>query len=304
MESVFEKCWIIGAGAIGSVLAAAMHQQGKIDTCLVGQSPHARAIQENGLVFKIHNESTYQIKIPSITPQEVPFLNERHLVLLTQKVPALVDTAAWLRSRCQNETGIIALQNGIGVEQLIDKTLGRTVDRGLTFFGANSHRPGEVQYYPGKIRLRPSAVTQAFAKLMEDGSVPCKLSTDFKTTEWMKLAINCIANPLAGILGINNRRITQAVLDPAKAAILKEVCEVALAEGVRIHITTQDINRYLDMDNTPSLQADLERNFPTEIDFLNGAVVHLAKKHGILTPANSVVVSLVKFLERGTALAK
>ena len=155
MESVFEKCWIIGAGAIGSVLAAAMHQQGKIDTCLVGQSPHARAIHENGLVFKIHNESTCQIKITSITPQQVPFLNERHLVLLTQKVPALVDTAAWLRSRCQNETGIIALQNGIGVEQLIDKTLGRTVDRGLTFFGANSQYSGEWIGYAVNSQFHP-----------------------------------------------------------------------------------------------------------------------------------------------------
>jgi 2-dehydropantoate 2-reductase len=300
MERVFESCWIIGVGAIGSVLAAAMAQQGRIDTFLVGQSAHARAIRENGLEFRIHNESASHIQIPTITPQEVPFLNERHLVLLTQKVPALADTAVWLRSCSQKGTGIIALQNGIGVEQFIAKTFGRAVDRGLIFFGANSQQPGEVQYYPGKIRLRPSAVTQAFAKLMEDGLVPCQLSSDFRTTEWWKLAINCIANPLAGILGINNRRITQAVLDPAKEAILKEVCEVALAESVSIDVTAQDINRYLAMDNTPSLQADLERHYPTEIDFLNGAVVRLAKKHGIFTPANSLVVSLVKFLEQHT----
>jgi 2-dehydropantoate 2-reductase len=224
-------------------------------------------------------------------------MNERHFVLFSKST----GSGGY---RSQDGTGIIALQNGMGVEELIEKTLGRTVDRGLTFFGANSHRPGEVRYYPGKIRLRPSAVTQAFAKLMEENPVACKLSSDFRTTEWMKLAINCIANPLAGILGINNRDITQAVLDPVKEAILKEVCEVASAEGITINITAQDINRYLDMDNTPSLQADLARNHPTEIDFLNGAVLRLAAKHGIVVPANSLVVSLVKFLEQGNTLAQ
>jgi 2-dehydropantoate 2-reductase len=138
---------------------------------------------------------------------------------------------------------------------------------------------------------------EAFTALMEGSRIPCELSADFKKTEWVKLAINCVANPLAGILSTNNRQITHQILDPVKEAILTEVRGVALAEGVAIEITVQDINRYLDQDKTPSLRTDLERNLPTEVDVLNGTIVRLGKKHGVPTPANSLLLSLVRFLE-------
>jgi len=35
----------------------------------------------------------------------------------------------------------------------------------------------------------------------------------------------------------------------------------------------------------------------TEIDFLNGKVVEIGRRHGIPTPANEVITSLIKFLE-------
>lgn len=293
----FERCWIIGAGAVGSVLAAVLCLAGKRETYLVGQSPHARAVREKGLIFQVNAGESHHVKIITVSPLEVPLLKAHDLVLLTQKLPGLEATAAWLRTQCLRETGIIALQNGIGFEELLIKNLGRPVDRGLVFFGANTSIPGRVHYFPGRIRLRPSEVTEAFASIMEGSLLPCELSADFNKSKWQKLAVNCVANPLAGILGANNRQIIGPVLDMAKEAILDEVREVALAEGVSIRTTAKDINRYLDSDNTPSLRPDLERKFLTEIDFLNGAVVRLGEKNGISTPVNALLVSLVKFLE-------
>jgi 2-dehydropantoate 2-reductase len=57
------------------------------------------------------------------------------------------------------------------------------------------------------------------------------------------------------------------------------------------------MNRYLGRDNVPSLKADLDRGMPTEIEVLNGAVIRLGKRHGISTPINRLLVSMVKFLE-------
>ena len=47
-----ERCWIVGAGAVGSVLAAILHQSQTIETYLVGSSVHAKEVQKNGLSFK------------------------------------------------------------------------------------------------------------------------------------------------------------------------------------------------------------------------------------------------------------
>jgi 2-dehydropantoate 2-reductase len=43
---------------------------------------------------------------------------------------------------------------------------------------------------------------------------------------------------------------------------------------------------------------DLVLKRKTEIDFLNGEIVSLARKHGILAPVNQRIVSLVKDAEQ------
>jgi 2-dehydropantoate 2-reductase len=270
---------------------------GKTETYLLGESPHAKVIKEQGLSFQIDSGPSTSVKIAALSSNEIHSLKDQDLVLLAQKLRSLKVTATCLRSRCTDKTGIITLQNGIGPEQVLVETLGRPVDRGLIFFGANSPAPGEVRYFPGRIRLRRSPVTEGFALLMEGTRIPCEVSNDFAETEWMKLAINCVANPLAGILGANNRQLTHQILNPIKEAILTEIRKVALAEGVAMEMKVKDINKYLNQDNTPSLRTDLERKAVTEVDVLNGAVVRLGEKHGISTPANSLLLSLIKFLE-------
>lgn len=292
-----ERCWIVGAGAVGSVLAAILHQNQTIETYLVGSSVHAKEVQKNGLLFQTADHKPSNVPVRVIPPAEVPTLEERDIVLMTIKVPLLDRTLLWLRSKCGPEVGVIALQNGIGPEEIIAHGLDRPVDRGLLFFGANSLSPGKVRYFPGTIYLRPSAVTESLCNLLEGSTVKCRLAKNFREMEWFKLSINCIANPFAGILKAGNRRIAQEVLNPAKELVLSEVRQVAKAEGVNIDITVKEMNRYLDHDNVPSLKADLDRGMPTEIEVLNGAVVRLGKRHGISTPANSLLVSMVKYLE-------
>ena len=45
-----------------------------------------------------------------------------------------------------------------------------------------------------------------------------------------------------------------------------------------------------------STAQDLARGKPTEIDYLNGYVCRLGQKHGIPTPANHALLTLVKLL--------
>ena len=294
----YERCWIIGAGAVGSVLAVILHQSQKIETYLVGRSVHVKEIRKNGLDFQILNNKPLNVPIRAISPDQVPSLKKRDIVLMTVKVPSLDRTFLWLRPKCGPEVGIIALQNGIGPEEIIARGLNRPVDRGLVFFGANGLSPGKVRYFPGTIHFRPSAITEALCNLLEGSSIKCRLAMNFEEMEWFKLAINCIANPFSGILNVGNRQIAKDILNPAKELVLSEVHQVAQAEGVAIDVTVKDINRYLDHDNVPSLNTDLKRGMPTEIDVINGAVIRLGKIHGIPTPANEILVSMVKFLEQ------
>jgi 2-dehydropantoate 2-reductase len=47
-----------------------------------------------------------------------------------------------------------------------------------------------------------------------------------------------------------------------------------------------------------SLQQDLQRRKPTEVDYVNGEIVRLAESLGTTAPASAMVVGLVRELER------
>jgi 2-dehydropantoate 2-reductase len=50
--------------------------------------------------------------------------------------------------------------------------------------------------------------------------------------------------------------------------------------------------------NTSSMLQDLRAGRPTEIEWINGAIVQLAAHHGIEVPCNRLLVELVRWLER------
>jgi 2-dehydropantoate 2-reductase len=52
--------------------------------------------------------------------------------------------------------------------------------------------------------------------------------------------------------------------------------------------------------NVASMRQDLLKRKPTEIDFMNGAVVALGRQHGIDCPVNAALVAIVKAIERAS----
>jgi 2-dehydropantoate 2-reductase len=203
--------------------------------------------------------------------------------------------AAWLKEKAGKDSTIQALQNGIMVAKAWEDLLQRPVDRGLAFYGANSPEPGRVTCYEGALRFRYSERTEDLCQLFAGLNLRCRVKNDFDTFVWIKLAINCLANPLAGILGANNRALGGDVLNPAKKAILQEVLAVAQSQGVLLDLTVDKINGYLSGENVPSLRTDLVRGRPTEIEYLNGAVARLGREKGIPCPANELISSLVRY---------
>merc|ERR1719391_1773211 len=82
---------------------------------------------------------------------------------------------------------------------------------------------------------------------------------------------------------------------------VREGLAVAAAEGVDIpseeadHILQKVIASR--QENKTSMCVDVLKKRQSEVDFINGRVVALAKKHGINTPVNTAMVFFVKALE-------
>ena len=95
------------------------------------------------------------------------------------------------------------------------------------------------------------------------------------------------------------------LLSFSRKSPLGEVFAVAKAHDVLLSWETpEDYLTYLRDTQMPvskahhsSMYQDLKRGRPTEIDFMNGAIVAFGSEWGIATPVNQTLTDLIKFRE-------
>ena len=292
-----KRVWVVGAGAVGSALAALLYKGQKAEAFLVGASPHWEQVRAKGLRFEAVGQPEEVLPLATRAWDELPALGEEDLVLLAGKATDLPVVAQKLSPKLGPEATVVALQNGLGMRDLVGRLLGRPAEAGVVYFGARSAEAGRSTYFNvGRLELSSPEIAATLAELFPYEYLRCWEVADYRKSEWGKLAINCLANPLAGLLQANNNGLISPVLDPAKQLLLDEVKAVARAEGVEVELTVEAFNKALRGDNIPSMRTDIDRGRASEIDFINGAIVELAAKHGLAAPANQLVTSLIKYL--------
>jgi len=88
-------------------------------------------------------------------------------------------------------------------------------------------------------------------------------------------------------------------LRPLARGLVEEVVQVARLEGqildaeetlAKVEASMQQTSR-----NTSSMLQDVQAGRQTEIDWISGAVVQLAEKHGLEVPLNRMLRDLVRF---------
>ncbi len=146
-------------------------------------------------------------------------------------------------------------------------------------------------------RTQQEKVIQCLAEALPTVS----FSENINTKQWLKLAINCVINPITAINNIANGAIVHTQFQQQIAMILKEVVLIAEHDGV-LFDHQQLIARVLTVakntaDNCSSMRSDILQQRRTEIDDINGYVVNLAKRLNITLVENERLVREIKALE-------
>jgi 2-dehydropantoate 2-reductase len=134
-----------------------------------------------------------------------------------------------------------------------------------------------------------------------DAALPkVKYHKEIKQKQWLKLAINCVINPLTALNNINNGEINNAVYAKNTIALLEEVITVAGAEGLELNLgelkkTVEKVVQATAI-NSSSMRCDILANRKSEIDYINGYIHRLGIKHNIATPENTKMWQQVKSL--------
>jgi 2-dehydropantoate 2-reductase len=287
---------VLGAGAIGSLYGAKLAR--KNDVTLIGRPAHVHAIQQNGLY--IEGIETQTVRVRAAT--RVEELGPNALILLTTKVPATAEAIKSIARLVHDDTTIIALQNGLNSDAIAREALEGhgVVLRGITQFGAIFERPGTIRYMAnGYTLLEEHERSARIADTLNAAGLECRISNNITTEIWRKLVFNCVVNPITTIIGGQVGEIVDPRLNRLKQLVIDECVAVAAAEGVSLETNPMaEIDAtYAGSRNIVSMQQDLLRGRPTEIDYLNGAVVTLGARHGFQCPVNDGLIKIIKGME-------
>lgn len=288
------KIIILGAGGIGSVVGALLSRNNYVE--LIGRKEHVDSINNGGLkiggcVNEIFNVKAYQ---------KMEILDADDLIILTTKAQDIKEALEPVKHMIRKNNIILALQNGYGNEDLIRSIVDCEVIRGVITTATNFIKPGEVECnYFGDIYIENSKSSQKIKELIDNMPINISIDHNIKERIWMKLIFNCVFNPLTAVLKVKNKEILK-LMDIVEK-IIDETISVAGKEGI---IIDKDdlIKRITDVvntsgNNTSSMLQDIKKAKKTEIEFLNGKIIDLAKKHGLKVPYNEILYGLVCFLE-------
>lgn len=315
------KVAVIGAGAVGGLLAALLDRAGH-EVVVTARGEHLAAIRADGIVL----DGGYGSHVARVAAAETLPAGPFDLVLLATKAQD-ADTALRANLAGVGTAPLLVVQNGLGGIRVAREVLPDTpLLGGLALFATSFLSPGRITVTAalplvlGAADGTPRAVLDRVAAVLRE-ALPIEVVESLEGAQWTKLLVNHV-NALPAITGLSvQQTVADAALRRVLAGSLRETVGIANRLGIRFSglqgipgwilpwlgrgplAIAASLPRLLarrmgDVPNPGSTLQSLRRGQLTEIDFLNGAVVRVAGEHGLPAPINAGIVALVHEVER------
>ena len=314
------KIAIFGAGAIGGLLGARLHQAGA-DVTFIARGPHLAAMQSDGVTLISDGQSTTVRPRCTADPADA---GEQDYVFVTLKAHSLPAAAPQIASLMGSQSTLVTGINGVPYWYFYaldspwrDRRI-ESVDPGgivwrtlppqqvvgcVVYPAAEVIRPGVIEHtYGDRFSLGEpdgarSPRAETLSAIMLQAGFKAPVRPRIRDELWVKLWGNLAFNPLSALTSSTLDRLAgEPDLRATVRTMMREAQLVGEALGVRFAI---DVEKRIDgagevgAHKTSMLQ-DLERGRPREIDALLGAVVELGELTGQPTPLCGSVLALVR----------
>ena len=299
------KILFAGAGALGSRFGYMLFKNGEDVTFVDLWKEHVENITNNGLRVIIDDKELGYYNIPTYYPYDVE--GEYDVIFVATKSMQLRNMLAKVKHLMHENTKIICILNGLGhVDTLKEFVKEENILIGVTVWTSGLGGPGVLKAYgSGKTEIKQVKeenleATKALIDRLNKAGLNMKYSDNTFQSIWHKAGLNCVLNTYCTLIDCNigeygsyeqNLELTRAVLN--------EVTEVGRAEGVDVlqEVIEKNIENCFDPNTAglhyPSLYQDMKNGRLKEIDYLNGAISKLGKKHNILTPVCDAVTLMI-----------
>ncbi|MDB5363142.1 MAG: hypothetical protein JWO51_4439 [Rhodospirillales bacterium] len=303
---------IVGAGAVGSVIAGYLLARGEHEVSLLARGPHLDAIQQRGLLVVTNDRHLHSRPPASDDPAR---LGPQDVVLITVKAHALPALAPTLGPLLGPDSLVVSAQNGVpwwyfyGTDGPEADTPLETVDPGgavwrslgperaigcVINIPAAITEPG-VAHHAGRLRLHLGAprsgdhasALAAIVGAIDRSGVECLLTDRIRHEVWAKLLLNNASGTVSVLTGgtMGQMRSEPALLGTL-ARLMRECLAVAHAWGIEVE---DDIDAELARGVTAphhktSMLQDYEAGRPLELDPIVTAVIELARRRRVPVP--------------------
>ena len=324
------KVCVIGAGAIGGLLAAKLARAGE-DVSVVARGAHLAAIASSGLTL-IEERARTVAKVEA--SDRIADFGEQDLIILGMKAHQVAAVVGDLPAIMGPRTAVLTAQNGIpwwyffkhgGPHEgarlesvdpggVIADHL--PIDRVLTsvvYPAAEIERPGVIRHIEGnRFSLaeidgskseRILRVSEAFTR----AGFKAPVVGDVRAEIWTKLWGNLSFNPISALTHATLVDICEFAPTRALAAnMMREAQAIGEALGVRFRISLEQ--RIAGAESVgahkTSMLQDIEAGRAIEADALLGSVIELGVLVGVATPRLDAIYAAVKLLGETLARAK
>lgn len=314
------KICIYGAGAIGCYIGGRLQAAGS-DVCLIGRARIAEQLCQHGLSLSDYRDQRWHLE-PSIIrfSTDAAVAASADLVLVTVKSAATAAAGAELAELLKPNALVISFQNGLGNTEVLHQALPHhTVLEGMVPFNVVHDGHTFHQGSEGELEVREHAGLYAFLDDFKRAGLPLIEHFDMLPIQWAKLllnlnnSINALANlPLKTELSqldyrrclalaqrealvlLRTAKIQPAKLTPIPAHWIPRLLNVPDILFTRLGAKMLTI----DPQARSSMSDDLAAGRLTEVDWINGEVVRLAKQLGRDAPVNARLMELVHRAER------
>ncbi|TSC25087.1 2-dehydropantoate 2-reductase [Corallococcus sp. Z5C101001] len=313
---------VFGAGSIGCYVGGRLAATGAA-VRFVGRERVVEEVRAHGL--HLTDWRGADLKVPAAEVRigtEPEALATADLVLVTVKSAATEEAGRTLASWLKPGASVISFQNGLHNAEVLRGLLpGRTVLTGMVPFNvAAQGRGGFHAGSEGTLEVARHAALAPFLEAFARAGLPLKQHADILAVQWAKLlfnlnnALNALADlPLKQEL---SQRAWRRCLALAQAEALAVLDRVGVRPAKLTPLPTHWVPALLKLPDAvfavlakkmlaidpkarSSMWDDLHAGRKTEVDFLNGEVVQLARTQGLSAPVNARLVALIREAERG-----
>ncbi len=291
------KYTVIGAGAMGYRYGLLLHEKAGLDVDFIDTwEPNIDAVRRQGGVYVSRDhQGRHLVPITLSTPEDYQGNPDVWIVFVKQM--QLADVLKRCAHLFRPSQYVFSAMNGMGhVEKLQKYFADDRIVAGTAMIATVLNGPGDVDFI-GKagsglmhmvnLTEQPDDTTRAMYADFKAANLNPELTNNFRGTLMAKVVFNSVVNTLCTMFGVTMGEFAtyQGEKDMARM-LLDEAYDACERDGIQLIETRQEmvesvdfVSRVANPLHHPSMYQDFSHGRPTEVDYINGYIARLGRRH-------------------------